>query len=233
MKNNILVKAIICLLISFPTFVMAQNENDKEIFRAMNDELQRNFKELHLSNERPCFLEYVVKTTKTNQVMASLGATQNKTENAISNLAGLHMLLGDFNLSSDFRHKAAYYGSQLGEELDYNNIRRSLWSSTDVAYKMELKNLTNIRTHYQNKPKKDGMENVPDFVQIPEITTTIIESPVVTFDMVQWEKKAQQLSAIFSKYPTLFSTFVDVTFFEETIYKVTNEGTVIRYPQTY
>jgi len=68
---------IFLLLFCFALFpdIQAQTEKQRMVFKAMNDELQRNMDNLSIANwEKPFFIQYAMQEGRLFQVQATLGA---------------------------------------------------------------------------------------------------------------------------------------------------------------
>jgi hypothetical protein len=91
---------------------------------------------------------------------------------------------------------------------DYQELRRQLWLSTDVAYKQALEALAQKRAALAGRSRTDS---VADFSREPVTSTTDeVPAPAPT-DRAKMEALARELSATFRQSPEVFNSTVGVS----------------------
>lgn len=228
MKTKIytILAALLALHLSATTLFAQDGVRDGVIFSAMEDELQRNMKELSLpGHDKPFFLSYTMKVADNFDIKASLGAIVRPYVMYNTAEVGVTLLLGDY-------HRTSYSNIQKGSmplEADYDIIRRTLWLTTDAAYKRALQELAKKQAYLKANPKTPEEEELDDLCKI-EAVTKVIDNPDFQLDKKVWEDNIRELSAIFNNYKDLFDTQVYIRGLKVDIYKKTSEGTMVKQP---
>ena len=210
-----------------------QDDKGNEIFSTMRQALDKNFKELEIEGEKPFFMEYMLMTRQAWNVNASQGTILNKKDGEKLNAVALRLLLGSQELSSSVSSRPLFYVNTLPQDFTPEDVQNAFAQSSDYALEKEHENykkkLEALAKHPRD-PRKDPMR---DFSSVPEVTTTLLSVPAMDFEMGYWEKAACELSSIFSGFPRLFDSYVNVYALRSIIYKVTSEGMTLRQPLTY
>ena len=225
----------ICLLIVFVMLQLsawAQTSVDAVIFRAMQDELQRNKEQLKLPGYgTPFFLAYSLKVVSNFEVSGSLGAVTNSFFQDRSVVGNVRLLTGDYHRTNDFMYEGGNgIRTSLPADLDGNEIRRNFWMATDAAYKMALQQYASKQAYLKSNPKSAEEEQVDDFSNQKVTDRIVTEEPAFQFDQKLWEKQIARLSAIFSKYSQLQNSSVTISGLNSMIYKVNTDGLKIKEP---
>jgi len=209
--------------------VLAQEADP--ILRAMKDEIARS-KQLKIVNLDPTyFFEYRVEDTRSFSAAATLGALVTSAESA-ARVPMVQVRVGDYNFdNTNHIYSEAYsgtrYDSNLPRDDDYNAIRQVLWLATDREFKTAEDAIARKRSSLKNVNVPDQW---PDFSKAPAVEAVL---PVrrVPVDASQWKNRAVKLSAVFSQYPQVLTSGVDVHIAQSTNYVVNSEGTVQRTPE--
>ncbi len=220
-------------LLSLLTLLLGANlyaqSNDEIIFKAMQDEAMRSLNELQVENvQKPSFVSYALFDGRTLNIQSSLGATIQIDERPLRN-HGVQLLIGDYSCTSDCDYNGRYLSNKSAVETDYGQIRRELWFTTDLLYKnksTDLAGKTSLRKQRIMSPEEAAL---PDFVTIEPIVKSV-EGYEFDMNRTEWEKKVNELSAIFQNYPKLYDSKVELDINDFNYYLVTSEGTVVKQP---
>lgn len=212
----------------------AQSENDKIILKAMQDELNRNKKELSLADfGKPFFISYALGQSKQFEVSGSLGAVKNSYESSWSSVGSVRLLLGDYQWNSEPKYMGQFVRTGMPAEADYNEIRRNFWLCTDDAYKYALQNFAGKQAYLKSNPQTEEEAGLADLSKVEPITKIVENNTKYVFDKKQWEENIRELSAIFKNYKDLFNTNVSISGMEMEVYKATSEDVVVKQPVNY
>ena len=92
----------ILLVIILPSGISAQQQNDDVILRAMQDEMDRNMKELRLPNhDKPFFIMYNIQDQKTYDITATLGSIVQSSERPARFKSNTRILVGDYSFNDE------------------------------------------------------------------------------------------------------------------------------------
>ena len=227
---------ILSLLIFFLLVgpVVAQNEQDQVIFKAMQDELQRNKAELALPGmDKPFYLSYSLGRFRQFEVVGELGAITNSLELPWRGVGSSQLLLGDYNNTNDTRFVGQFMKVGMPAEADYDMIRRNFWLVSDAAYKMALREAAAKEAALKSNPQTQEEAQLPDLVKAEPITK-IVESKVpYEIDIKKWENTIRELSAIFKNYKEIYNSSVGISGLDMEVYKQTSEDVTMKQPVTY
>lgn len=227
---------ILSLLIFFLLVgpVVAQNEQDQVIFKAMQDELQRNKAELALPGmDKPFYLSFSLGRFRQFEVVGELGAITNSLELPWRGIGSSQLLLGDYNNTNDTRFVGQFMKVGMPAEADYDMIRRNFWLVSDAAYKMALREAAAKEAALKSNPQTPEEAQLPDLVKAEPITK-IVESKVpYEIDIKKWENTIRELSAIFKNYKEIYNSSVGISGLDMEVYKQTSEDVTMKQPVTY
>lgn len=206
--------------------------DDEIIFSAMGDELNRNLHQLALPGERkPFYISYVTTRFRTFQVMASLGGLLYTTESPWSITGGVQVVLGDYAHNSEVNYSDASVGAaSISTEVDYDAIRRSLWSGSDAMYRYALQAFQQKNAYLKSNPLSAADAALPDMQQLPAVTRLIEREEPYEIDLPALEKLITEASAVFNDYPELYKTSLNLTGTQLDIYRLTSEGVRLKLP---
>ena len=203
------------------------------VFRAMNDELQRNIEGLHIVNfEKPFFIQYAVKTGRLFQAQATMGALTGANELQLSSMS-VQVLVGNYQLAninlsnSDYRTSGRNDTAPIDDS--YDEIRRRLWLLTDNVYKSAIEEYGNKMTSIRQLNLPREVVELPDFTQMPAVTY-IGKTDELTYNRAYWERLVRECSAVLTKYPDIFSSNVGVEIYSGETYTLNSEGTKLLHP---
>ena len=208
--------------------VFAQSENDL-IFKAMQDELDRNMNELKMENvEKPFHMSYAIFSGDVLTVEASLGAVIKVDERPIRNY-GVKMLLGDYDCTSDCDYNNRFLTEKSAVENDYGQIRREFWYTSDILYRRMATDYATKLSIRKQRIRTPEEEKLPDLLPVQAVKK-VVESPEFDLNREKWVETITQLSKIFEKYPELFDSKVTLDANDFAYYVTTSEGVVMRQP---
>jgi len=213
-------------------FAMPLLAQDDVILRAMKDELDRSRQLRIVSLDAPYFFEYRVEDTGSTSIVATLGALVGSNQTA-HRIPKVRVRVGDYAFdNADHIFSDAYTGSrydpeQLPTEGDYLALRQVLWLATDRAYKTAEEAIARKRATLKNMNLTDQL---PDFSKAPAETSLqpVRRTPV---NEAFWKDRVVKLSAIFSGYPQVAWSDVELQVSQSTNYLVNSEGTSLRTPE--
>lgn len=219
-----------CLyLLALPVF--GQSGEDKIIFKAMQDEMERNLHDLSLPKApKPFFISYVVGTSHQFEVIGSLGSVLLSQNSPAGVAGGVKMLLGDYSMTSERKYPNSPTAFTLPTEVDYDLFRQSFWLETDAAYKSALQDYSAKVASRKRNMMSEEEKKLLDLEKTEPLTGTI-EAPVTfEFDQKQWEDNIRELSSVFRNYPELFNSMVSVRGMDMEVYLKNSEGVTVKQP---
>src|SRR5215472_6772895 len=202
---------VICCLLLASVGLQAQDA----VLRAMQDEMQRSMKKLHLEQmELPYFISYKVTDTDSREASASFGSLLSSSENH-SRMLSVEVRVGDYALDNSNFLSFQFGGSGVATRMfggtvqvpmddNYDELRRQIWLATDGAYKKALEDLAKKRSALQNKNRTDV---VADFSKEKATQTTDL-APAVKIALADAEDRVKHLSAVFRGISGVFTSQV-------------------------
>ncbi len=228
--KNILLPLI--LILSF-TSVKAQ-VNEEPIWKALNDELSRNMKNLsYLDYEKPFFINYTIGSSENAVILASLGAIILSDENKL-NTEMVRVMVGNYQICDENfeneNNNVRFNGGNIPLPLDadYYGIRRTLWIQTDKVYKAAGETYKNkLYILKRNNVPLDSL--VPDFSKAP-VSKVKISGSDFKYNKADWEKRIREISGYFLKYGDIDDSGVSFRFAKANTYMVNSEGSEVKTP---
>lgn len=232
MRNFLHIILLISLLSSEAT---GQSQQQDVILQAMQDELDRNMKELRLPNhDKPFFIMYNIQDQKTYDITSTLGAIVQSSERQVRAKSNTRILVGDYafndeSLDDNLTSAPSALEISLPIDADYLGIRRALWSSTDKVYRDAARHFLKHQQTLKESGKR--LDEIPhrSFAKGKPINLVSTVKPYV-FDRSEWESTLKKLSSIFLKYPNIVYSGVVIQFNEGHDYLVNSEGVVAKMP---
>lgn len=211
--------------------VSAQGPSSDPVLQAMHDELERSRKLMVSNLEMPYFVEYLIDQADSFDVSATLGGIVSQRRDQFRNLS-VRVRVGDYQfdnsnyVGSTFPFGTRYDLQRFPLDNDYMVMRRYLWLSTDSAYKSAVEAVSRKRAALRNLTVTD---KVNDFAHAQPVH---IERQFgkLTLDEKTWTDRVRSLSAVFSQYPELRASSVDLDAGDGGYYLVNSEGTQIKVP---
>ena len=210
--------------------VVHAQDNDP-ILRAMKDEMARS-KELRIVNLDPAyFFSYRIEDTHSFSATASLGALISSGESQ-TRIPLVQVRVGDYNFdNTNHIYSDAYagprYDSTLPRDDNYKAFRDVLWLATDREFKTAEDAIARKRSSLKNITLPDQW---PDYSKASavEAILPIRRTPV---DAALWKDRVVKLSAIFTDYPQILTSGVEVQIGQSVNYVLNSEGTAERTPE--
>jgi hypothetical protein len=196
--------------------------SDDVVMRAMQDEMARSMKTLHLESlPKPYFISYRIQDTTQQVVSASFGALLANDEDHTRRLT-VEVRVGDYRLdNSNFSSPFLGQVAQIPVDDDYDGLRRQLWLTTDAAYKRAVEELARKKAALQAARLAD---DTPDFSR-EEPTRINDGQPAAKLDMGQAKQMVCRLSALARAMPTVESLKVILSVQNTHTLYVNSEGT--------
>ncbi|MBS1952950.1 MAG: hypothetical protein JST89_02130 [Cyanobacteria bacterium SZAS-4] len=223
--NGLSLLVILALTLGLPVHAIAPASAETDVvLNALVDEMSRSFSDLHVDQHKPpYFVSYAVKDID-EVVCSSILGSKPVINRSHDRIVTPIVKVGDYDLDSGY-HVSSHTDTAYPLPVDdnYDAIRRSLWLYTDNEYKSAIRFLEWKKSYLNSN-------NVPD--RLPDMSR---EEPVVSLNPIgkiktdsKWLDAVQQLSAIFTKYPTLQKS--KVSFINRRInnWYVNSEGSRVR-----
>lgn len=224
----------ILLLFSLVGPLTAQSEDDKVIFKAMQDEMERNKKEIVLPDmQRPFFLSYALGRFRQFDIVGVLGGITRSFVSDNNATGGVQLMLGDYDNTSDVAYIGMYAPASAPAEVDYLGIRRGFWAATDIMYKYALQYASAKEAYLKANPQTAEEAALPDLQKLEPIQKIVEPKEPFTIDRQQLEGIVKELSAIFVNYKEIYNTSVGITGVDMEIYRQTTDGVSVKQPSRF
>ncbi len=107
-------------------------------------------------------------------------------------------------------------------------MRARLWELTDREYRRASPAYAKVMTN--NSVQAAEEDKSPDFSQ--ETPQAQVEAPAtpIAFNQKEWEEKIRRYSALFRKYPEVYTSSVTLQLEQSTSYFVSSEGSKVETP---
>jgi len=210
----------------------AQTPAADPIFQAMRDEMERARK-LTLANlEAPYFVEYVVDEEDNFSLSANLGGLLSRHKEHFRS-PDSHVRVGDYKFDSGNFVGGGFGGSRYDLERfpledSYPLLRRYFWLMTDSSYKSAVEAIARKRAALRNMQQNDQLN---DFARAEPVKSMRPLSRLA-IDEDQWANRVKSLSAIFTAFPAVKNSGVELDASEGGFYLLNSEGTEVREPES-
>ena len=203
------------------------------MFQAMRDEIDRTRK-LSLANlEAPYFVEYAIDEEESFSLSATLGGLLSR-RMVRFRLPEVHVRVGDYKfdngnyVGSGFGFGSRYDLERFPLEDSYPLLRRYFWLMADSAYKSAVEAISRKRAAMRNMQQS---EQLNDFAHAEPLKSV---RPIqrLVLDEEQWAGRVRTLSAIFTQYPGVKNSAVELEVTQGGMHLVNSEGTEIREPES-
>jgi TldD protein len=240
MKNSYRHRAFRCVLTSLLVLLPvlrsspapAGNEKSDVLLAAMQDELHRAQSSLGKLDPAPYFLSYSVYDQRVAVVVGSEG--QVVSSFASRRRSGdVTTRIGANNLDNSHgqNRQSARTSGTLPLDDDRNAIARELWRMTYEGYRKASKAYLNVKT--DTKVRAEEEDTSADFSQEKPSTYGDYKEMAPSPDQHALEKLARQYSAVFRKYPYIYSSVVVINAQNTRFHFVSTEGTHVMTPNAY
>lgn len=228
------IKIYIVVVIVLFTAKMSTAQNNF-FLNALKQEIQRGMDSLKIDKMlSPKFISYTVTDAKSIEIKASLGAIVKSTERPIR-LFENRVLVGENGKTNenyiDENNMWSWneYDNSLPFSNNSNDIRRSLWLYTDNNYKNAITNYEAKISALSQQSLTEDEKQLLDFGPSAKVEIMI---PYQGFQVnkIQMENTARNLSAIFSRYPLIQKSSVNIFIYDGLATFANSEGTAVQYP---
>jgi len=195
----------------------------------MQAELDRAKTSLAKSDPAPYFISYEVYDQRTLVVSGTYGtivtsALGNRRWADVTMRVGTPALDNTHNENRD----SGITSGALPLADDRDAIARSLWELTDREYRRASPAFAKVMTSSSVQAAEE--DTSPDFSQEAPQAHVGTPSAPVAFNQKEWEDKIRKYSALFRKYPEIYSSSVTLQMEQTTSYFVSSEGTKVETP---
>jgi TldD protein len=205
---------------------------DDPLLRAMHDELERS-QQLRIvaGQDVPYFISYGLTDSESLRVSATLGSVVN-TAHTRYRSPSIEVRVGSYDFdNTDHVFSGSYSGSGYDGDwpLDdsYQNFRDQLWLGTDRVFKTALESMARKRASL-NSAAVTASEQLPDFSKTTPVVS-IAKVSKVALDDKEWIARAARLSSVFTGYPDVLASGVELELIPGVTTLMNTEGTVVRY----
>ena len=199
------------------------------LLATMQTELKRAKTSLAKSDPAPYFLSYEVYDQRTLEVAGTYGTIV--TSSATNHRwADVTMRVGSPMLDNthDENRESGITSGALPLADDRDAIARTLWELTSREYRRASPAYAKVISNTAVQAAEE--DKSPDFSQeAPQIQVDQSPGPIV-FNQKEWEDKIQKYSAVFRKYPEVYSSAVTLQLQQTTSYFVSSEGSKVETP---
>ncbi|MGD0589543.1 MAG: metallopeptidase TldD-related protein [Bacteroidota bacterium] len=202
----------------------------------MNDELNRNIAQLELEKYKPpFFVSYQLCDAQFLSIEATLGSIQYSYEGPRRS-QNMRLMVGDYSLNDENFISGTQNISAGGDYLplplknDYDAIRRSFWIMSDRVYKSAIENYEQKLAALKQQNMSEE-EKLDDYSKIAPVSL-IVEGKTISYNIVQWESIAKDVSSIFKLYSHISASSITVLLENAVVYIATSEGTKLRIPMS-
>jgi len=209
----------------------SQAAPEDDLMRAMRDEIERA-RSVSLPNlDKPYFIQYVVDQADNFSVSASLGGLLTRSQSRFR-APEVQVRVGDYrfdnsNYAGGFGLGTRYDLGRFPLDDSYEVLRRYLWLETDSAYKAAVETLSRKRAALRNLNHNDQVADFAHATPLHHIT------PFRKFSIDQdgWTKRVRDLSAVFTQYPDVKNSSIELESAVGGFTLVNSEGTEVREPE--
>ena len=233
MKN--IITYIVLIIILSSTSLQAQ-EAKKAIHEAMEQEISRNLKNLHLAGMKdPFYIGLDVADINFVAIHSSLGALIRLYESPNRIAYNNQVLVGDYtnnNLNFSDAKASSYYlqtFSMLPQDNSAQELKRRLWMTFDRGYKLSTEIYESKQSALKSKTQENDIVGLPDFSSSEKV---LVEKPEIAlkFDAPKLTAYSNAVSAAFKSYKSLSGSWVRLVGYKANVYFSNSEGTKASYP---
>lgn len=229
-------KIYIVLFVMLAGTSLTAQEAKKVIHQAMEQEIARNLKNLHLEGMKDPF--YIgLNTVDINifSLQSSLGALIRMNESPNRIVCNNQILVGDYtsnNLNYSDPKASTYFMRTFGmlpTDNSVQEIQRRLWTYFDRAYKLSAEIYESKQSALQSKTQEEDIVGLPDFIASEKV---LVEKPEIdlNFDSPKLTQYSNDISRAFKSYKSLSGSWVRISGYKANIYYSNSEGSKASYP---
>jgi predicted Zn-dependent protease len=227
---------LLFLVLALCTLGAKAPAGDSVLLKAMQDELNRSYKNLKGKEYAPLYyLQYEVTENAARSIRASYGAIQSD-DTERSRYLDVAARVGSYSLDNTHELRGGgydFYGSQdkrMPLTDDPDAIKTTLWLATDAAFKDAQERYTKVKSERAVKVAEE--DTSPDFSA--QRAPTYVSAPArAEFNADEWKQILKVVSARFKGYPFILTSNASIKVDGETKYIVDSEGGKIQFGQSY
>ena len=214
------------------TTLSAQAPPPAPIFQSMRDEIARALT-LSLPNlEKPYFVEYLIDEEESFSVSATLGGLLSRRHERFRS-PDVHLRVGDYKFDNGNYLGSGFGGSRYDLarfplEDNYPLLRRYFWLMADSAYKSAVESISRKRAAMRNMQQNEQLNDLAHADPVKSVRPL----KRLVLDEEPWVARVKALSAIFTQYPDVRNSDVELNASEGGLHLVNSEGSEVREPES-
>jgi TldD protein len=199
------------------------------VLATMQRELKRATTSLAKADPSPYFLSYAVADIDATVIVASNGSVIFSTD-VVRRQGDVMMHVGSLALDNTHNQSrgSGIVSGSLPLSSDTDAMARVLWQLTDMEYEQASAAFAKVKT--SNAVQADEEDKSPDFSTEAALTHAD-ETQFRRFnEQKAWQERARKISALFLKYPEVYTSIVYFTATADRSYLATSEGAALVRP---
>ena len=228
------IRALVCISLLIPA-ATAQKTTPGPVLQALDEELKRAFDVLkQKGNPAPYFIGYSVSEMESVDIDASLGALRSS-QTSVTRLLDVDVRVGDYQLDNTHQIRGQR-GTTSGPSFSYpvlmpvdndiDALKSVVWLETDEKYKAAVERFIQVKA---NRTIKVEEEDTSADLSRESKQTAVLAPANLDLDIPTWQKKVQDFSALFNKYPEIYEGSVGLSSSATNDYLANTEGTSVQH----
>ena len=228
------IRALVCISLLIPA-ATAQKTTPGPVLQALDEELKRAFDVLkQKGNPAPYFIGYSVSEMESVDIDASLGALRSS-QTSLTRLLDIDVRVGDYQLDNTHQIRGQR-GTTSGPSFSYpvlmpvdndiDALKSVVWLETDEKYKAAVERFIQVKA---NRAIKVEEEDTSADLSRESKQTAVLAPANLDLDIPTWQKKVQDFSALFNKYPEIYEGSVGLSSSATNDYLANTEGTSVQH----
>ena len=228
------IRALVCISLLIPA-ATAQKTTPGPVLQALDEELKRAFDVLkQKGNPAPYFIGYSVSEMESVDIDASLGALRSS-QTSLTRLLDIDVRVGDYQLDNTHQIRGQR-GTTSGPSFSYpvlmpvdndiDALKSVVWLETDEKYKAAVERFIQVKA---NRTIKVEEEDTSADLSRESKQTAVLAPANLDLDIPTWQKKVQDFSALFNKYPEIYEGSVGLSSSATNDYLANTEGTSVQH----
>lgn len=212
---------------------LSGQEAKKVFHQAMEQEINRNMKNLHLKGmQDPFYIGLNILDARYLFVQSSLGALVKSGENSNRYSLNSRILVGDYN-SNNLNYRNSFGGMYGVTSFPFDNsvqaVQRNLWLLFDRLYKSATESFEAKKSAIKSTTQNDETAGLPDFTAGEKVN---VDKPEIElkFNLDKLVQYSNEISAAFKDYKWLSNSWVRIAGLKGNIYFSNSEGSKATYP---
>ena len=228
------IRALVCISLLIPA-ATAQKTTPGPVLQALDEELKRAFDVLKQKGDpAPYFIGYSVSEMESVDIDASLGALRSS-QTSLTRLLDVDVRVGDYQLDNTHQIRGQR-GTTSGPSFSYpvlmpvdndiDALKSVIWLETDQKYKAAVERFIQVKA---NRAIKVEEEDTSADLSRESKQTAVLAPANLDLDIPTWQKKVQDFSALFNKYPEIYEGSVGLSSSATNDYLANTEGTSVQH----